>query len=126
VEATQTINHSRRSLMPDDYLSHLGITPAMSRLQSLVNPDTLGETFFTPTQADMRAQLGQGFDGGKQSYQADPSKKDSNGNARADNNVVQLTRHPDGTASSVRLEATADGWIETGGQTPRDFKVVNW
>lgn len=107
-----------------NYLAILGVTPGMSRMHQMANPDTLGPMFHTPTQAMMR-QSGLGRDGAD-AWAADQSKRGPDGGSPADANVCRLTRHPDGSADSVRLEATGDGWVDLGGATPRDVKVVNW
>jgi hypothetical protein len=105
-----------------DYLACLGVTPSMSRMPQMANPNTIGPSFHTPTQADFR-QTQRGFDG----YPADPQRRDTQtGMSPAHANCGRLTRRPDGSVEAVRLEATGDGWIDTGGQTPRDMKVVNW
>lgn len=118
-----------RKLAPrqSDYLSDLGITPAMSRMPQMADPRTIGPSFHTADQADQRLYLGAGYDGA-QAFNADPSARPVLGNSDAPGfaNVVRTTRHPDGTCDAVRLEATSDGWIDLGGATPRDFKVVNW
>lgn len=110
------------------YLDYLGVTPAMSRMPQMADPRTIGPSFHTADQEDQRHYLGTGFDG-NDSYDADPRKAQrpgSGGMAPADANACKISRHPDGSASTVRLEATADGWIDTGSTPPRDMRVVNW
>lgn len=108
-----------------NYLEILGVTPGMSRMTSMVNPNTLGPSFWSADQVDQIHYLGTGYDG-RESYDADPRKAGEDGKAPADANVARIARHADGSCSSLRLEATADGWVDPGGATPRDFKVVNW
>jgi hypothetical protein len=129
--------------MTKPYLAILGVTPAMSRLTTMADPSTLAPNFHTAAQADQRDYMGAGYDGAdaynartggfdsKRAYPADPSKRQRRGNtgggAPADANVCRITRDPvTGVADVVRLEATGDGWIDLGGKTPRDMKVVNW
>jgi hypothetical protein len=99
-------------------------------MPQMANPDTIGPEFHTADQAQLRESLGRGFDGGR-TQSADPAKAQRRYNdtpgAPADANVNRITVDPTTrVADSVRLEATSDGWIDTGGKTPRDMKVVNW
>jgi hypothetical protein len=109
-----------------NYLAILGVTPAMSRMPQMADPRTIGPSFHTADQADQRIYLGAGMDG-RDAFNADPAARPVIGNSNAPGfaNVVRTTRHPDGTCDSVRLEATQDGWIDLGGATPRDFRVVS-
>lgn len=99
------------------------------QIRNVTVPKTLGPTFHTADQADQRLYLGAGYDG-KNAFNADPSQRPvmgaDTGNTPGFANLVHTTRHPDGTCDAVHLEATQDGWIDLGGPTPRDFKVVNW
>jgi hypothetical protein len=107
--------------------NYVQIISTPSKMEQVTNPRTIGPSFHTADQADQRDYLGAGYDGGK-AYNADPSARPVVGDSNAPGfaNVVRTTRQPDGTCDSVRLEATQDGWIDMGGQTPRDMKVVNW
>jgi len=113
--------------MAGDWLSTLGLDPTASGMPRLGDPTTLGPQFFTPTQADFREYRSRGFDG-QRVYQAEPSKKQNSptGTAPANANVGTCERTPDGSATVVRLEATADGWIRFPGEIPADRKVVRW
>lgn len=113
--------------MGADYLSILGITPGMSAMKRVTDPRTLGPCFHTADQADQRLYLGSGFDGDR-AFDADAARRPVVGDNRAPGfaNAVRTVRHADGTCDAVRLDATADGWIDYGGATPRDMKVVNW
>lgn len=113
--------------MAGDWLSTLGLDPSRSGMQRLVDPGSLGPMFFTPTQADFREYESRGLDG-QRAYKAEPSKKQSSptGTAPANANVGTCERAPDGSATVVRLEATADGWLRFPGQIPADRQVVRW
>lgn len=73
----------------------------------------IGPSLFTAAQEDFRA-ASSGYDG-------DPGLA---GRGVGHSYVWKIQRHDDGTADSVRLEPTDDGWIDQGGPTPRDFKAV--
>lgn len=108
-----------------DYLGILGVTPAMSRMTRTTDPRTIGPGFHTADQTDQR--IGDmGFDANR-AYNADAGSRPQLGTSDAPGhaNVVRTTRHADGTCDAVRLEATSDGWIDLGGTTPRDFRVVS-
>lgn len=95
---------------PDPYIGILTREgSSMTRLHSTAG---LGPGILSADQQDMRTKA-KGFDG-------DPATAPKGGHSY----VFRLTRHEDGTADSVRLDPTADGWIDQGGPTPRDFKAV--
>jgi hypothetical protein len=107
--------------------NYIDLISNVTRMPQMADPRAIGPTFFTADQADQRVYLGAGYDG-RDAYNADRGSRPvvQNGYAPGFANVARVKRHPDGTCDSVRLDATGDGWIDYGGKTPSDFKVVNW
>jgi hypothetical protein len=107
--------------------NYIDIISNQNRMAQMADPRTIGPSFYAADQADQRIYLGAGFDG-RDAYNADRGSRPvvQNGNAPAFATAARVQRHDDGTCDSVLLDSTDQGWVDHGGATPRDFKVVNW